>query len=72
MFIHVCAIHCVGQGLGEDVPRHLRVEGAVKHRHMTQREANHIINGFWHHRLMSALDSEQAVSHKETLRLARN
>ena len=61
MFCHEM-VHCAGQGVGEDVPRHLRVEGPVKHRHMTQREANHLINGFWHHRLTSAMDTEQTVS----------
>ena len=50
-----------GQGRGEDIPRYLRVEGPVKHRHLNQSEANLMINGFWHHRLTSTMETEQMV-----------
>ena len=52
-----------GQGMGESVPRYLRTEGKVKHRHLTQSEANLMINGFWHHRLTSRMEDEQSVSY---------
>ena len=51
-----------GQGMGENVPRYLRTEDKVKHRHLTQSEANLMINGFWHHRLTSRMEDEQSVS----------
>ena len=51
-----------GQGTGEGIPRHLRTDGSVKHRHMNQSEANLMINGFWHHRLTtSAMGTKQTV-----------
>ncbi len=51
----------VPQGVGEDVPHHLRADGFVRNRKIGRAEVNELVSGFWQHRLTSE-ETSQPVS----------
>ena len=64
-----CDHHCLNyQGVGPDVPRHLRATGQVRNRRIGKGVANRLINGFWQYRVSVPDGSSQPVSCLCTLR----
>ncbi len=51
----------IPQGVGEDIPHHLRADGPVRNRKIGRAEVNELVSGFWQHRLTSE-ETSQPVS----------